>query len=114
MKRLPLVLVFLLVSGCFATKPRTSDGTTPAGRFATCTSDAIKSTAEHLQDDVASAVATADYKTSLANLAARVGIREVKCAVDLFIDSVTGRKANADPLAAEQLQRAQAWRDANP
>lgn len=108
------ILALVLLAGCYATTPRKSDGTTPVQRFSTCTTDTIKNTASHLQDDVASAVASADYKAQLANLAASVGWNEAKCAVDLFIDSITGRKASADPLAAQQLERAQAWRQDNP
>lgn len=109
MKRIG-VLVLLVFFGCATT----STPTTATGRFGTCTSDAVKDTASHLLDDVATAVATQAYADSLADLVIRFGVSEVKCAVDLFIDSVTGRKAESDPLAAQQLARAQAWRTANP
>ena len=109
-----LLIVVCFLTGCFATTPRASDGTTPTERFASCTSDVIKDRASHLLDDVASAVATTDYKNQLAQVAARSGWAEAKCAVDLFIDSMTGRKAGADELAAVELARAQAWRQENP
>jgi len=107
-------LFIVLTVGCYATTPRKSDSTTPVQRFSTCTTDVIKDRAGHLLDDVASAVATGGYEAALANLMVKAGAAEVKCAVDLFIDSVTGRKAEADTLAAQQLARATAWRNANP
>lgn len=109
MKRLNS-LVLLLFLACAHTGP----GPSPGEKFGTCTSDAIKNTASSLLDDVATAVATQAYANSLGDLITRWGVYEVKCAVDLFIDSMTGRKAEADPLAADQLARAQAWRTANP
>lgn len=109
-----LLIVVCFLTGCFATTPRASDGTTPAQRFGTCTTDVIKDQAAHLTDDVASAVATGNYKNKLEDLAHEKTIDVVKCAVDLFIDSMTGRKAEADELAAVELARAQAWRQENP
>jgi len=109
-----VVFALFTFSGCFATTPRPSDGTTPAGRFATCTSDTVKDEANHLLDDVASATATAGYKDALTDIAKRKGFDVAKCAVDLFIDSMTGRKAENDELAAVELARAQAWRQENP
>lgn len=109
-----LFIVVIAVSGCHATTPRASDGTTPVQRFASCTSDSVKDKAAHLTDDVASAVATGDYQGKLDTIARNETTDVAKCAVDLFIDSMTGRKAEADELAAVELARAQAWRQANP
>ena len=121
---LALLSVFMAVPACpgcpglvnTPTNPDggAADGPTAFERFGTCTTDVIKDRANGLLDDVASAVATGDYKTQLKNLAVSAGWAEAKCAVDLFIDMMTGRKASADALAAAQLQRAQDWRAENP
>lgn len=109
MKRIAHFALFVFL-GCAHTEP----GSSPGERFGTCTTDAVKNTAGGLLDDVATAVATQSYADALGDLITKFGVYEVKCAVDLFIDTVTGRKAEADPLAAAQLARAQAWRNANP
>lgn len=114
MKKLAFVIVFAVFGCSPATTARPSDGTTPVQRFKACTTDSVKDKASHLLDDVASAVATGDYDAQLKSLATRETMDVAKCAVDLFIDSMTGRKAEADELAAVELARAQAWRQANP
>ena len=111
MKRFTGVLILV---GFLASCAHTGPGPSQGERFGTCTSDAVKNTASGLIDNVATAVATQAYADSLRNLITKFGVYEIKCAVDLFIDTVTGRKAEADPLAAAQLARAQAWRNANP
>lgn len=114
MNTLRCLVLVLLAAGCFATTPRSSDGTTPVQRGESCVSDSVKDKAGHLVDNVASAVATGDYKSQLDALAVSEGLDVIKCATDFFISSMTGRKAEADSMAAAQLQRAQAWRSANP
>lgn len=110
-----LLLVFLLpLSGC--PKPAPAPGTpgaadggpTAGGAFSACTTDAIKTTAEGLLGKIANALATGDYVGQLAQLGVDFGTAEVKCAVQLAVDSLH-RKASADPLAATQLSHGNAW-----
>jgi hypothetical protein len=94
---------------CDAAAPPSSDaGPSVGSKFAHCTTDAIKAAGQRLLPDIANAVATSNYETAIADLLTHFTSDEVKCGIELFIDSMS-RKAAADPLAASELQRAQAW-----
>jgi hypothetical protein len=118
MKNLSIVLFLALavVSGCpkpipGPNTPDAADGgaaVTPGGAFSACTSDAVKKAAESLLGKVATALATGDYVGQLALLGGGVVTDEVKCAVQLFVDSLS-RKAKVDQLAAQQLANGHAW-----
>jgi hypothetical protein len=118
MKNLSIVLFLALavVSGCpkpipGPNTPDAADGgsvVTPGGAFSACTSDAVKKTAEGLLGKVATALATGDYTAQITSLVNQFGAAEVKCAVQLFVDSLT-RKAKVDQLAAQQLANGNAW-----
>jgi hypothetical protein len=111
-----LLAMLLPLSGCPkpVPGPNTPDaadaaaGPTAGGAFSACTTDAIKTTAQGLLGKVANALATGDYVTQLAQLGIDFGTAEVKCAVQLAVDSLH-RKASADPLAGTQLSHGNAW-----
>lgn len=83
--------------------------------FGHCTSDAIRKAGNSLLGRVMTALATGDYVAELAKLAAQLGADEVGCGVDLAIAQLKGMHAySPDPVVRVMLERAQAWRGANP
>lgn len=87
----------------------------PVTSFGHCTTDALRKAGNSLLGRVMTALATGDYTDELAKLAKQVGADEVGCAVDLAIAQLTGMHAySPDPVVRVMLERAQAWRGANP
>ena len=104
-----LGLIVLAAYACALTPtPAPGTPTAPSTTFKYCTTDALKAAGANLLGDVANAVATDDYVAELEKLVAQFGAAEVKCAVELFVNS-TFRKASADKLAATEVSRAQDW-----
>jgi hypothetical protein len=104
-----LFALALGVQACVATNtPPPNTPTTPTQTFEFCTTDALKAAGSNLLGDIANAVATGGYIQALEDLSVKFGAAEVKCAVELFIDS-TLRKADADQLAATEVARAHSW-----
>jgi hypothetical protein len=107
------LLLALALAGC----PPAGNGPTPTpiGTFGHCSSAAVRNTAEGILGDVVTALATGDYVAALAKLGAKFGAAEVGCAVDLAIAEFSA-KAQRSPDAQTRLilDRAHAWRGANP
>lgn len=110
-KGLPVVLLLAaglaLMTGCPPTPPP-GTAATPVQTFDACSTDNIKSAGISHLGDVARATLTGDYIGALAVLATTYGIPEIRCAVQLFVDT-TARKAAMDTTAQLQRERAQAW-----
>lgn len=107
-----LLLLFVAALGplaCALTPtPAPGTPTTPTQTFEFCTTDALKAAGSNLLGDIANAVATDGYVQALEDLSVKFGVAEVKCAVELFVNS-TLRKAGADKLAATEVSRANSW-----
>jgi hypothetical protein len=107
MKYLALVVLTLLI-GCATVPPGTP--ATPVSTFDACSDTALKTAAEGILGQVATALATADYATALATLAATYTTAEVTCAVQLAVSELQTKAAAAtDKLAATELANGQAW-----
>jgi len=108
LQRLRLLIV---LAGCAACAH------TPAVQaFGHCTSTALQKASQGILGHVMTALAQGDYVAELAALATSFGGDEVGCAVDLAIAELTGQRAAAgpDPVVTLLLERAQAFRMANP
>jgi hypothetical protein len=93
------------LTGCHRLPPPT----TSTG-FLNCTVGALHDSAMNLLDDVASALATGDWRDGLAALVGRFGRDEVACAVQ----AVSGRadhnaQATLDPLEGLKADRGRTW-----
>jgi hypothetical protein len=87
----------------------------PVTAFGHCTSAAMRNTSQGIVGHVMTALATGDYVAELAKLAGKFGGDLVGCAVDLVIAELTDQAhASSDPIVSTLLDRAQAWRGANP
>jgi hypothetical protein len=83
--------------------------------FGHCVTDALREAGNSVLGRVMTALATGDYVGELAKLGALFGGDVVGCAVDLAISQLTGmHAASPDPIVATMLERAQAFRGANP
>lgn len=108
---LPLLFAVALVSGC----PHNGPGPSPVKVFGHCVSDALTRAGQSVLGHVMTALAQGDYVAELAALGAQFGGDVVGCAVDLAIDELRGQFfASRDPGVQTLLERAQAWRGANP
>lgn len=93
----------------------TSDASAPSpvGAFVHCTTDAVTATGQRLLPDVANALVTESYEAAIADLLLHFLPDEVKCGIELFLDS-TLRKASADRNVAEQVRRGRAYLQEHP
>lgn len=83
--------------------------------FGHCTTDALARAGNSILGRVMTAIASGDYAAELDKLGVQLGRDEVGCAVDLAIAQLTGMHAySPDPVVRVMLERAQAWRGANP
>jgi hypothetical protein len=108
----PVLVIFGLLStalgfGCPATTGTPAPGS-PVANFDHCSSDVVRDKAVPLLGLVARATLGGDYMGALAALAMQYGLPEMKCAVQLFVDTTT-RKAALDSTAQLQRERAKGW-----
>lgn len=114
--RLRLLIALAGLCAACATTATPDGGTSPATTFGHCTTDALKKSGEGLLGQVMTALATGDYVSALAQLGTTFGTAEVGCAVDLAVAELHGLHGAApdEVTVTTMLNRAQAWRGANP
>lgn len=78
-----------------------------------CAEAGVHNAAVGLIDDVASALATGDYMSALADLVKRFGEGAIDCAVS-EVAGTAGKHAALDPLEADKARRARAWLASRP
>jgi hypothetical protein len=114
-RRLKMLIILAGLCAACRTVNTPDGGTSPGAAFGHCTSDALTKAGQGILGRVMTALATGDYVGQLAVLATQFGVAEVGCAVDLAIAELHGmHTASPDPMVATMLERAQAWRGANP
>lgn len=106
MKRFAALVFFLALAGCATTN---SNGTpTPIGTFDACSDTALKTAAEGILGQIATALSTGDYEAQLAILVGQTSAAEVLCGVQLAVNEF-GAKAAVDSLAAFELANGKSY-----
>lgn len=106
MKRFAVALLLCLSLSCATTNP---NGTpTPIGTFDACSDTALKTAAEGILGQIATALSTGDYEAQLAILVGQTSAAEVLCGVQLAVNEFTS-KAAVDSLAAFELANGKSY-----
>lgn len=112
---LATIVVALVITGCTFPETPGPKGPTPTQTFGSCSSDAVRVSAEGIMGNVTSALATGSYETAIVSLLSTYTAAEVGCAVDLVISEFTKKAARTDDTETQVvLVHAKAWRAAHP